>query len=531
MNPSENEANNPLHPARNDVLWEIGSASLLYIFVVYAILPIIHLFVNLGYLQPVSLIIFGVVVWQIVRFVFLEEKSQNYGRNRLYAILTLILVGFFIFNNMLAIIVDVKRNNLGALPLEFSTIFFTILYYIIIYKFRPVSGVNERCNKIRSIWKAEPATDFFKRQILGLILVLWLQFSILLLVIPMPVYTQIHNDTGSVDQTFGIWTYGSPLDDDRIGKSTYIDNDTIQILGDKNIYLVYRIHANNLGDDLVHRLTRCKDRGVEVHLAVTPQGEWNNFVNTWTFADMRSDVVEILKFLNDTKFMGNTITKLVYDMETLPWAFFPVYGFNKTIQSEVSNYYDVQKQFQDFNDEVRENYSIPIRICSDLFQGFDNLDGDDDISSLWGLLYDNHETTTWSYMIYRRDNLGPNYLIDNCRYLNNGDTVILNVWKYDGYFCWEDLDCAVKEARSVITYNQNGKHLNMEVWALYYFLKSYGQEGLLSFIDRLTSDPTTWDPITIRNRWPYSMYSDAIFFGVSWLDYFAPFFRLIYGII
>jgi hypothetical protein len=48
------------------------------------------------------------------------------------------------------------------------------------------------------------------------------------------------------------------------------------------------------------------------------------------------------------------------------------------------------------------------------------------------------------------------------------------------------VECAIKDARLIAGYS--GKKFNIEVWALCYFLDSFGKEGLFAFVDAVTGD-------------------------------------------
>jgi len=127
-------------------------------------------------------------------------------------------------------------------------------------------------------------------------------------------------------------------------------------------------------------------------------------------------------------------------------------------------------------------------------------------------------------MVYRRSNVGRNHILDHCRFLENGDTIILNSWKEEGHLCWGDIECAIKDARIVLGYP--GKTLNLEIWRLDYFLESYGMQGLYDFIEGVSGDWTEWAPISIHNIYGVSPFWDLVFFGIALLDVYGPLFRI-----
>ena len=180
--------------------------------------------------------------------------------------------------------------------------------------------------------------------------------------------------------------------------------------------------------------------------------------------------------------------------------------------------------FIDFNQHIREDYNLDVQICGDFAQGFDLRDGDDDIISLYGLLSDDEAFR--SYMIYRKDVYDENYVLDSCRLYNEGDTIILNSWKFEGCMCWQNIDCVIEEARLVLGYP--GKKLNLEIWNVHNFLDSYGEEGLHDFLEALTEDPSNWPIIYVWYRFPNSVYIDFVFFIYSILDLYSPIIKIIF---
>ncbi|MFX0098394.1 MAG: hypothetical protein ACFFCS_02360, partial [Candidatus Hodarchaeota archaeon] len=89
--------------------------------------------------------------------------------------------------------------------------------------------------------------------------------------------------------------------------------------------------------------------------------------------------------------------------------------------------------------------------------------------------------------------------------------------------------CAIKDAVMVLGYPGGQKTIHLEIWALWYFLKSYGVQGLLDMVDVLTGDPADWPGIEVQNEWPVSFYSDGIFLAASYLDWYGPLIRMLYN--
>ena len=249
---------------------------------------------------------------------------------------------------------------------------------------------------------------------------------------------------------WGIWTYGAPLDSERRGTPMYVDDETLRILGDAGVYFVYGLKQTHLGDGLVEKLSRCKTHGIEVHVSVTPTAEDIEFVNIWSFEALRNEIDEVLKFLRAADLVGDPVTTLVYDMEFLIGKTFPFYGLDWRIIRQLRRYDEIEAMFLEFNRHVREEYGLDIQICSDISQAMDPNDGDDDLVRLFGLLAD--PRASMGYMVYRRDVFARDYIRRHCDVLNPGDTAILNAWKTEDHFCWGDIDCAIADARLVLSH-------------------------------------------------------------------------------
>jgi hypothetical protein len=331
-----------------------------------------------------------------------------------------------------------------------------------------------------------------------------------------------HEDKTSKTR-LGFWTYGTPLSRDLKGSSRCIDDEMLRRLGDAGVYLVYGLKKKDLGDELVDKLTRCKICGVEVHVSVTPMAEEAQFVNIWTFESLKGEIEEVLSFLRSVNLLGDPVTALVYDMEPLVGKQFPFYGMDWAVMRKLASYRAIETMFTEFNEHVRTEYHLNIRICSSAVQAIDPGDGDNDLACLFGLMSDDH--ASMSYMAYRRDDFGRDYIRAHCRLLNDGDTIILNAWKNKEHRCWGDLPCAIDDARLVL--GCADKNLNVEIWELWCFLKSYGVQGLSAFVDAVSTDPFQWPPIEVRNEGLRSLAWDLLFKGVYALDFFGPLFRVI----
>ena len=342
-----------------------------------------------------------------------------------------------------------------------------------------------------------------------------LLFTTFALFIPYPLYSQTSPDSIQ-GQKIGIW----------VGSGTDLPNETMEMLADANIYFVTSGRIASIGLNLASWLNRCKDFGIEVHfsLGATPVGIYS-YVNLWTIENLMEEAEVILEWFNTSNFLGDPITTVVYDMEGVVNLNFIQFLFDGETLDKLSEYYTIQQEFREFNQHVREDYNLDVQICAEFVQGFDALDGDDDIISFYGLLAD--PQATYSYMIYRKDAFDMNYVIDSCRIMNERDTIILNSWKFEGTRCWKDIACVVDEARLVLGYP--GKYFNLELWRIDNFLESYGLEGLHTFVEAVTSDPSNWEEIHVWHSSPSSEMFDLFSYMYTILDLYSPLMKAIFG--
>ncbi len=396
---------------------------------------------------------------------------------------------------------------------------------------RPFAKVNFWV-KSKQLKRSKKSKRFnFQRRTLRASLIFWLIISINLIAIPYPVYIQENTASNvlirqnkSPETEFGIWTYGQSLDDNKKGEDEYVDDKTLQMLADAGIYFVYGITETNFDSQFYSRILRCNKSGIEVHLSINPK-DWR-YSNIWSFRDLKKEIETVLDMCKEFNLLGSPITTFVYDMETLIDTPFPLYGFNLDYVSKLKKYYDIQKEFIKFNDFIKTEYNLDVRITSDIFQGVDFQDGDDDLMNLFGLIED--ANAEMSYMVYRRNNFGQNEILDHLKFLNDGDIIILNAWKDKGYLCWKDIDCAIRDCRLVLGYPD--KTFRLEIWELYHFIESYGIEGLEELVEAICEvDSSDWPLITILNTFPYSFYWDLVFIGIIIIDSYGPLFRIFYN--
>lgn len=434
-------------------------------------------------------------------------------------------------NFILGLVLHSIHQSYNNYTADVALLVSTVIYFGLAKKYQFLITIQEMISeKIVMRQKRIPPINrnIFFNHFYGFILMIWIILTSIIIFTPYTII-KYYPVLGEHTNRIGFWTYGPSFDPTYNSSHRYVDNETLQIMADANAYIVYGgLKPSKMNSNLVNNLTRLREFGIEVHIWISPTQENVSFANIWSFESLKDDMVYVLEYLNDSDLIGNPITTVVYDMEGMAKAHFPLYGLNSQMIQKLSEYYLILKNFTDFNQWIRTQYHLKIRICTDIYQGFDAFDGDDDISALWGLMHDRHPQTTLSYMVYRRNNMGYNYIMDHCRYLKDQDTIILNSWKYDDYFCWEDLICAIQECRLVLAYPN--KLLNLEIWDLYYFLRSYQKQGLIDLIQNITSDRSLWNPIPITNQFPYSFYSDVIFLSASYLDWYAPLFRTFYAL-
>ena len=418
---------------------------------------------------------------------------------------------------------NILHGNYAAIILPISICVISSLYFFITIHYQPFKKLNSWLITKKQEWSRSNRPGFMKRHPIAVALTCWIVISGLFITVPFRVYKQpAPSYPGPEGRTIGIWAGGQHFDSDNINESFYLSNETLEMFAAANIYIVTGCKQSDIGVKLIERLNRCKEYGLEVHLSISTMHERFKYVNIWTFELLMTEIDAVLTFLNSSNLLGDPISTLVYDMECLPEALFLIY-FDPEIRAKLPEYYVIYEMFIQFNQQIRDDYNLNIRICSDYFLGFDRNDMDDDIQAMLGVMDD--ENASNSYMVYRRNNLGQNQILDHFRFLSDGDTIILNAWKFEGYLCWGDINCAIEDCQLVLGYTK--KRFNLEIWRLDYFLNSYGIEGLNALVTNLSSDWSEWTTIKVRNDCPYSPYWDLVFYGVSLLDLYGPLFRLI----
>ncbi|MFW9898967.1 MAG: hypothetical protein ACFFDO_06870 [Candidatus Thorarchaeota archaeon] len=507
--------------------WDLLIALRLYIIVFLIIYPLIYIVILLGYLSPIGILILGISIWLILKYVLFESRKRS-----IRFIKTLyIIVGIIYINFVLSLIINIIHTNLANILLSLCICLGSAIFFLVIVLRKPFRIINSSLTLKKLEWSKRIKKSNFWRKIFSHSLIFWLLISINLLFLPYPVYIQqyttsnyiIRQNTSPITE-FGIWTYGQSLDDEKKGDPEYVDNKTLKLLGDAGIYFIYGINKPNFDSKFLSRIRRCKQFGIEVHLSIGPK-DWS-YANIWSFKDLKDEIEEILTSCKAYNLLGDPITTIVYDMETLVDTPFPLYGFNLDYIDKLKEYYKIQKKFIKFNDFIKIEYDLDIRITTDIFQGVDFNDGDDDLKILWGLIDD--ANADMSYMVYRRNTFGQNQILDHFRFLKDGDTIILNAWKHQGYLCWGDIHCAIRDCRLVLGYPK--KTFRLEIWELYHFLGTYGDEGLENLVEAICEvDSSEWPSIIVSNNFPFSFYWDIVFIGIIMIDLYSSLFRILYS--
>ncbi len=510
--------------SRDALRWDILIAARLYAIITFIILPVAHVSIQLEYLQPVGLIIMGFAAWLILKFVLLEARTAS-RRFLNVSLAFLVPASAAIFVNFLSgLLINMARDNPGGSVLALCIVVGAGLYFPAMIIAHPLRGLNSRAASMKS---REGKFHLLRKYSLELLLVCWTLISIGILTLPYRTHFQDppEKTPGAGATRLGFWTGDQFFDRQRAGPGRYVSDDMLEKFGGAGVYLVYSgIRTHEMRGNMVRDFIRCREHGVEINVSFAPTVRGYTYVNIWTFESLKDQIEEVLSFLQDNGLLGDPVTTLVYDMEPPTGKFFPLYGWDPETVAGLREYYRVQKVFREFNRHVREDYGLDVRICSETFQAIDPRDRDDDLIALYGVLSD--DMALMSHMIYRRAYFAENYVLDSARYLKNNDTIILNSWKFEGYQCWGDIDCAIKDARLVAGYP--GKNFNVEVWALCYFLDSFGKDGLFEFVDAVTADKSAWPRIEVNNSWPESPLWDLAFIGIATLDIYGPVFRAVF---
>ena len=404
--------------------------------------------------------------------------------------------------------------NLTGIILPLFICIGSVVFFFFTVPKKRFKALNARLISWKSQWSSRGKYTKIKRHAIAFGCISWLLVSTLLLLVPYPIYIQ-RAPSNINGQRIGIW----------VGSGYDLPNETMEMLSDAEIYFVTTVKKDSIGIGLAEWFNRCRSFDIEVHLSMSAisRGIYS-FVNIWTIEDLTEDIDILLEWINESGYLEDPVSTVVYDMEGLGELSFFEFLLHREANSKLSEYYRMKKLFNDFNQHIRDDYGLDVQICGNFDQGFDPKDGDDDIISLNGLLPD--DDASMSYMIYRKDVFGLNYVLDCCKLFNERDTIIINSWKFEGCLCWEDLDCVIEEARLVLGYP--GKRFNLELWRIDNFLDSYGLEGLHDFVEAITEDPSDWPVIYVWYRFPHSMYINFAFLLFSILDLYAPILKIIF---
>ncbi len=505
-----------------DAKWDALVACRLYAIVAFIVAPVMHVCLQLKCALPVGVVIVGFAAWLVFKSVLFETRTASKRFLNVSLVLVVMASAAICVNFWAGLAITVAPDSTVGLVITLMTTLGALFYFPAMMIVAPLRGLNARA----AAALARPGLAFHRRHALELGLVVWIVISVGLVTLPYRTYTQAvpGPDDAGRRVRLGFWTGDQFFDRERAGAGHYVSDEILTKLGGAGGYLIYSgIRYDEIGGAaMLRNFERCRAHGVEVNVAVASSIEGDTFINVWTFEKIQGHVEALLAFLDQNQMLGDPVTTLVYDMEPLVGRFFPHYGRDPEVIAKLPDYYRVEQLFVEFNQRIKKRYGIEVRICAETAQAFDPRDGDDDLIALYGTLSD--DEAKMSYMIYRRAAYAENYVLDSARYLRKGDVMILNSWKEEGYQCRGDLACAIREARLVAGYP--GKEYGVEVYALCYFLDSYGLEGLFVFIDAVTGDRSEWPALEVRNRPLRSALWDLAIIGFGVLDLYAPVFRV-----
>ena len=221
---------------RRDGPWDLIIGMRLYLIVMIIMAPFFYVISLIGYLSPLTLMIFGISIWLILTFVIFEARSASKIEYYLSFLILLPLSCLVIFNFLLGLIININHSNIAGI---YTTLFIcvgSVIYFLAIFSKSPFRKVNNYFISSKSRWVGRGKRNRFKKHIFKLTLVIWLFCSMILIITPHPRYVQNHAlSTSSESGRIGFWTYGQPLDNDKVNSSRYLDNNTLQMLGDAGI--------------------------------------------------------------------------------------------------------------------------------------------------------------------------------------------------------------------------------------------------------------------------------------------------------
>lgn len=505
--------------------WDFIIAARFYLIICIGINPLIYFITHLTYFSILGMMSLGISILLLLKYVFLTNRRISVRSFNLMMIVLFIITINFVFG----LIIYYIHGNLYFFFMLLGFLLCSLIFFIIMMRYKLLTKMNASLNAQYDKWKNTNKGTLDQKTLFNSLLLLWLIISMNLIILPYPFYILENGQsyfTTKINphpqREFGIWTYGQSLNDKNSEDPEYISDKALEMLADSDVYLIYGLNEEKLESRLIKNLNRCRDNGIEVHISINPTKD--AFTNIWTFNSLKDEVIEILDYLQFHDFMNETITTLVYDMEAPPKEAFPHYGLNMNKVIKLRRYFEIQDDFERFNRKLRKDYDLKVRITTDISQGIDRKDGDIDLSILSGLMYDEH--ADMAYMIYRRNLFGRNHILDALKVLNDEDIIILNAWRELDHHCWDDIECAIEDARLVLGYPE--KSYKLEIWELASFLYSFGEKGLYSLVDAINERVSEWDNIRAWNFFPYSLYWECVFLGMMYIDLFGSLLRIIF---
>jgi len=486
-------------------------------------------------------IFFGYIIFLILGiflFYYFVISNKLLQKKKLYFQITFPLsTGIFLFivlNQILAFISDIVYASLNIFNIIFFifTVFFVILFF---YNIRDPNFLRFNQFFLAKVRKTSDKNHI--RINLSLVSI----FSILFLInYILPVFSFTFPARQRDDFQMGFWTYGAPLDNQAYVDTGIepISNTTLQYMGAHNVYITWGITQTALDSEnatiwprgflngnlnFTERLQRCKDYGVKVHICINHiySDKPYTFANIWTIEDTINDIYQLKTLLEAYNLWGDPVDTLVFDIEPVIPYYLSFYGLiNPELGDVFSNmdklndYDEILQHFKDSVDIFVDDWGMDVELCHIGMDMYDDIDGDDDLHRIWGLIdAETNENVQRSYMIYRGDLLSQKFLVDSMSMMNTNDIVIISAFE-KGEFYYNNLDLAINDG--LLVKNYPTKDLHLEVWCAYRFIVVFGESSIINYINGIEAQSTS--TYSISNI--FSLINDALYFFYIYIDLF-----------
>lgn len=495
---------------------------LIYYFFIHPIIILSLTGINIlsGYL--VFLLIGVFLIYYSVLSNKIIDKSRRYFQIT-FPFSTIAFI-FVIINPIAAFISNILYLSFNPFNfIEIIGVFAVVAFFAVNTKKPMMLDFNHIfIEKIRNWRKNLHVRINFSFLIVVVILIL-VNYIIPFISIPVPVRERTEENF-----SLGFWTYGAPVDDQPY-KDTGVENlgeDTLDYMGYNNVYLIWGVtpDAVEVNDGFLNghlnfeeRLIRCKNHNVKVHLCFS-----RYFANIWTIEEALSNISVIKTFLEEKGLWGDPVDTITFDIEPVVEYFFTFYGiFNGDFLgfpqklSQLRNYDRILQDFQNNISMYLNEWDVNIELCHMGVNPLDHPDGDDDLYRLWGLIdYPVGPKVKRSYMMYRGSAFSSKMIVDAMDIINDNDIVILSGFENEQEIYYNNFQEAVNDGRLVKYYPK--KNLNLQIWSLYRFIRAYGEDAVIDYIEAINTDSqASYNPFNM-----FSLVSDAWYFASSYLDIF-----------